>query len=78
MAKVGKSKTTPGVDRACEIAIALINDADEGRAPRFPAGTHLVAADLPKFGDILQRYRTKNEPVAIIYPDGNEDFLPAR
>lgn len=57
----------------------MINDhLLRGIEPRFPSGTTFMAADLPDFAKSLCEERAENHPVAIIYPDGSEDFLPAR
>lgn len=78
MAALAKTVNTLGLDRVCETVLSIYDDLESGREPRFPSETVFIASDLPDFAGMLQDARAEGSPVAVIYPDGSEDLLPAR
>lgn len=73
-----------GPSAATSLAFKRMEEAlnDQGRRRRYPSGTVFIPADLPGFGEALQRHMKDRLPVVVIYPDGKERMVipgePAR
>lgn len=69
--------TDETLDAAAERVLALIED--EVLAARYPNGTHFIAATNPAHGSMATEALFAGDPVALIYPGGQEVlFTPER
>lgn len=75
MGAVTKGNNSPATELIFERVIALLDDDKFDSV--YPNDTVFVAADLPRFGKVIERALLKEKPVVVVYPDGRERLIPA-
>lgn len=67
------SKDTP----ATEIMFERITAKIENDEFDYPNDVCFMAADTPRFGEMMRRSLLKEQPIVVVYPDGTECLIPA-
>lgn len=67
------SKSTP----ATEIMFERITAKIENDEFDYPNDVSFIAADNPRFGEVVRNQLLGERPLVVVYPDGTECLVPA-